>query len=102
MAQRDLPFPESPSRRGVCRECAGPTKYIGKIKGGSIRRCDHCGIRQGESHCELRQTSVDSQQPKKKRPEVGASGRIGDSVVSCNRSMGAKHLVDEGALHDQQ
>ncbi len=75
LQQSSLPFPEPPSRRGVCRECGGPLKYIGKLKTGPIYRCSHCGRHDGElSHCKSTQTQVDSRVPYKcETAEVGAS-----------------------------
>ncbi len=102
--QPNLPFPEPAERRGVCRQCGGPTKFIGKIKGGSIRRCDHCGARQGElSHCKSTQTQVDSHKPHKcETAEVGASAV---SVISTPfvavGSVGLAHLTEEGGSHER-
>jgi hypothetical protein len=81
MAQRDLPFSEPEQEQGQCRDCGGPTRFIGRLKTESLYKCTHCGARQGtQSPCRLGDKNVDSAKPH----ESGATDPA-RPVASVNR-----------------
>ncbi len=102
LEQSSLPFPEPATRRGVCRQCGGPTKFIGKIKGGSIRRCDHCGARQGElSACRSVQTRLDFQKPQSETDGLGGPSASSSRLFVATGDVVATHEDGVRTSHER-